>query len=1148
MPNCRLAIAGLLALCVAGSFAAAAEDAFRVPLMKAPPKIDGVIDPAEWADAAGFEGFGQDGLLAQRRVKAYVGATETHLYVAIRSQLPDEGPLTAEVKKDSLKAVFDDAVEVFVNPNPDAVGQVEYQFLVNSLGAGGYQVHTVGGAQENAAWRGDWQQVHGMREGWWHFECAVPIASMPAAGKGRKASEGAWKINLTRDWKGPWQWSSLSAAPGGFAWTGLRFVFAESAPAVQFQADTDPFQANFHGTLTVRNPTDKPMDLQAEMLLDRNRMPEVRAGEKLTVPAGQAKQVVLTCPADDATTRFGLRVRVASADGKTTYYDRKIAWPKAPPLRYVTGAAAKPQAVSFRYAYYPYRNRMRILADINGLPKDAELAKLTAEVRQRLDKKVVHRAAFDVAGFKDGRQEITADLPPLEGLYELALIPEGKGVLGGQIVQTFERTVFPWEHSPTGRSTKVYPPFTPIEMDAKAGVLKTVLREHKLNGVGLWDQVTAASAQTGVAKPILAAPMRYVAKVAGQPVEVQAQPMKVTSATAHAVVTDSQFNVGPIPCMSHDTWDYDGTAKVELTIGPTGGKELTELTLEIPLAAEAATLIHANADRIRAPVAQRVPPGDESRAKLAANDEVVWDSSKVACDETPRNFCPYVYVGDAVRGVCWFADNDLGWSWDAAKPNVTLVRRGGGQGGQVVLRVHLVNRPHAGDRSRKITFGLLAAPVKPRLVAPAAGPNWWRYRFYRDHYGLLGTDINWLALGDCGSVYPASKDMYLWEMIARGSRQKLGETEIKQVLDHSQRYNKDYPDRVKTWEAHVRHNLTSHLGQKMVFYYNRASYQQAEEFETFKDEWGLEDLRSVEKGNGIGEIKIVPSESYIDHALYWYARSFEIGANQGVYWDNFFIAPSYNTVMTEAYKSAGGDIVPASGIWGLRDLARRTFVMMNERGMLPFTFPHMTSFNPLPMMSFATVQYDWEWQYSLGDVQDRFTRELILLMTTGDLAGVWPVPLGDAGKLADDPWTQRTFTAVRLVHELDGYGGWGSTWVKAHADNRKLFAAVEQLLDEPKCQVWRYWDERPQPVTAAGTGDVPTIVYAVPGSKALAIAVSYAPKDQQIALQVDLKAFGLAEDCAITDAETGEALKLADGKLAFPLKKHDLKLILLKAK
>ncbi|MBE3131894.1 MAG: hypothetical protein IMZ55_00330, partial [Acidobacteria bacterium] len=472
----------------------------------------------------------------------------------------------------------------------------------------------------------------------------------------------------------------------------------------------------------------------------------------------------------------------------------------------------------------------------------------------------------------------------------------------------------------------------------------------------------------------------------------------------------------------------------------------------------------------------------------------------------------------------------------------TVVRRGD----QVILRVHLVNKPFVPAEGHRLTFGLLAAPVKPRLVAPGQNANGWRYRYFRDKYALLGTDINWFGIG-CGSVYPVGRDLELWKVLARGNREKLTDADIQATIDRGMPFFKAHaPDDVDSWKAHVAHNLRSHLGQKMVFYYNRASVQYAEEFETFKDEWCPEDMRSIGKGGGVGEIKIVPSDSYTDHALYWYAKSFELGGNQGVYWDNFFIAPTFNTEMSDAYRDPDGTIVPAAGIWALRDLAKRTFVMMNERGMLPITFPHMTSFNPLPMMSFATVQYDWEWKYSEGDVQDRFTRDLILLMTTGDLAGVWPVPLGDAGPLADDPWTQRTFTAVRLVHELDGYGGFGSEWQKSHQACAKLAAPVLALLDEPTLQVYRYWDERPQPVRA-DSPDVPTIVYVVPGREAVAVATNYSQKDQPVTLTVDAKAMGLAGAVRVTNAETGEPVPMEGGKVRLALKKHDVVVLRLAA-
>jgi len=322
----------------------------------------------------------------------------------------------------------------------------------------------------------------------------------------------------------------------------------------------------------------------------------------------------------------------------------------------------------------------------------------------------------------------------------------------------------------------------------------------------------------------------------------------------------------------------------------------------------------------------------------------------------------------------------------------------------------------------------------------------------------------------------------------------------------------------------------------MVFYYNRASYQLADEFQTFQDEWCLTDYRTVGPGKGVGEIKIVPSESYIDHALYWYGKSFEVGGNQGVYWDNWFFVGSYNRMMASAYARDDGSIVPCTGLWGHRELSKRTFQFMNERGSpygeLPITMPHMTSTNILPMHSFATVQYDWEWKYSQGDVQYRFPREYILLVSNGELAGTWPVLLGDHGKLATDPWTQRTFAAVCIVHELNGYG-LPKVW-------DPLLAPIYEFLGEKDLEVYRYWDERPQPVRS-DSPDLPTIIYSIRGKQALFAVTSYAEQDVATNLTIDAAALGFKGGCKVVDVESGEELPVKDGRLSFLLKKHDVR-------
>ena len=102
---------------------------------------------------------------------------------------------------DSTKTVFDDAVEIFIDPTPDAADHVDYQVIVNSAGKHGYNITTSGNPKEDVAWDGKWEQAQSQHDGVWDFECAIPISSMSLVAKDRKTTDGVWLINLCRDWK-----------------------------------------------------------------------------------------------------------------------------------------------------------------------------------------------------------------------------------------------------------------------------------------------------------------------------------------------------------------------------------------------------------------------------------------------------------------------------------------------------------------------------------------------------------------------------------------------------------------------------------------------------------------------------------------------------------------------------------------------------------------------------------------------------------------------------------------------------------------------------------------------------------------------------------------------------------------------------------
>ncbi len=1090
-------VLGSLLLCTAAAHPAE----YRLPLLPAAPAVDGAIGEDEWTGALWIDGFAWQGALERRTATGIIGATATHLYLAIRSQLPAEGELTTEVDRDTENLVFDDSIEVWIDPTLGQASGHRLQMLANAAGHRWYKMHAYGGLPDDPGWRGGWDVACTTHDGVWDCEIGIPIEQIAP---GRTATDGVWGINLCRNWKNPWAFSCLSGVE--YKPTDVFSFTTDPAPAIRLLQRGVYFAGDVKPALVVTNPSARPLDLAASLVLGRDLMPELKQSEALHLAPGESRTLSIEA-ADVSTKRFELVARVG-ADGGPAFLDRTVSWPATGPWVWSVAKAVVPP-VDFQFAYYPYGNTMRILADVSNLPADAVLGELTGVVRTKTGE-VVYTFGFDA--LKNGRQELAFGLPPLEGEYEIALKATGENVPADEVVRPFRRTRFEWEHTPLGRSTTVYPPFEPIRVDGHD--VRTVLRKHVMGDSGLWDQVEAKGA------PLLAAPMRWEARVGGEHAPVTAGPLTFAEVADNQAVARTSITAGALQGDVGCTWDYDGLMRVDLTLAPSAGQSVDGLQLVIPVDQSQATHLHAMGDGIRNTLYERVPEGEG----------VVWTAERVQANDIPPRFCSYIYVGTPVRGLCWFAENDRGWGWDPSTPNLELVR----QDGQVQLRVHLINRPLVIDAPRTITFGLLAAPVKPRLA-----PDW-RHKFRRDGYSILGTDINWLALGDCGSVYPAGRDLYLWEMIARGNRERLSEADVQAVIDRGRPYFEPYgEERVKTFEAHARYNLTSRYGTRMIFYYNRASYQLAEEFQTFQDEWCLSNYRTVGEGNGIGEIKIVPSESYIDHALYWYDKSFDIGGNQGVYWDNWFFAGSYNTHETAAYTRSDGTVVPSTGVWGLRELSKRTFQLMNERGMLPITMPHMTSTNILPLHSFATVQYDWEWKYSEGDVQGRFPRDYILLVSNGELAGTWPVLLNDHGAQAEDPWTARTFAAVAMVHELDcPYPAWS----EAGRQQLALFAPVDEILARPGVDAYRYWDERPQPMSTDDP-DLPAIVYVVPGEEAVCAVVSYADEDRAARVRIDTAALGMPGGCIVTDAETGAELAQSTGGLVLPLKRHDVRVL-----
>ncbi len=1075
-----------------------------LPLASGPPVIDGVIGDGEWRMGSRIDDFVDD----PREASGWIMATSSHIYVAVRSQMPVEGGILAEVHLPVAKLAQDDSIEIWIDPAPEAVDGSRYQFLCNAKGYRWSRMHPRGSTDREESYEARWQTASSFEDGWWNCEIAIPVATISPR---RMSGDGTWLIDIRRNWQRPRQQAAMGESR-------LRFV-GTPIPVVSLLERGASHAGKLHRELQVLNTLDKEIHVLAALRVEREGMPDLVRESVLHIPPDESRSLDLR--EEDPTSRqWTLQAAVTSIDKQTTFFRHRTTWLHTGPFIWKTHVdPAHP--IDFDFAYYPGANRLRVRASVRHLPAEARLTALRAEIRKRGSQEAIAEIVFDrIVG---GSQEKGVDLPPLDGEYEIALIATGTNVPGEPRIKPFIRRRFPWEGKKYGVTDRVFPPFTPIVVDGKS--VRTVLRQHDMNDFGLWNQAIVAAQNTRIEKPLLARPMRYVIRMNGRESELKAERLQFIQTDSHMARARCSFTAEGFAATAEITWEYDGMMRVDLTLTATAAP-LEMLQLEIPLLNEAATHLHAIGDGSRNAVTMLVPGRQGS----------VWSSQEIPVRDLPPNFCSYVYLGTPARGLCWFAANDRGWSWNPVTPNVVLLR----DEKESVLQVNLVNQPILIQQPRVITFGLQAAPVKPRLDAQA-----WRYMYQRQGYRAMSSATCWGGFTPLAGVYPPNRDLLVWQRLAQSNLEgALAPADIDAVVAHYAPLFAPFTELswqgqspFQLWEETVRRSLSGvRHDERMIYYYNRACHLLEEEFLTYQDEWGMSDWRTDWQAQGTEvnhDLKIVPNESFLDYHLHWYDRAFAVGRGQGVFWDNLFLAATTNTRQSMAYTLPDGSIRPSTGIWGLRELAKRTFQFMAERGMPPITMARVSSNNILPIHAFATITTDLDWKFGQGMMQERFTPAYHLMVTNGELAGAWPVAKGDEGT-ADSWLIPRSYTGALLVHDV--YWGEGRA-------GYALLRPVVELLERPGAKVWRYWDDGPAAVTGGSDALLPIAWYR-PGERALIGLTNYRREAVKMELAIHADMLGMkAAGYSARDYETMSRYRIVDAKLVVEIPAFETRLI-----
>jgi hypothetical protein len=760
----------------------------------------------------------------------------------------------------------------------------------------------------------------------------------------------------------------------------------------------------------------------------------------------------------------------------------------------------------------------------------------------------------------NGRGQGRMNLPNLpDGEYAVSFVVDDREI---RALSHFRRIHFPWEGNTLGIESRIYPPFERVRVNGEEVSVSD--RTYTINAFGAVDQVIAMD------RPLLARPIRVVcvADDGEQPFTVLQPPRGHAPRVDQAIFT-AKVASEAVEITTVSTIEEDGCIRVEMTLSPGQSPHtIQRMWLEIVLDDEQVPLFHYVANnnlrhnyagatprggRIRWLIPDRsgihawpaVPPTWE--AEPGPEDGVIWHALQTNANNytvdgnwreqyrgmffdrhDPRmkidNFVPYIWLGSVERGLAWFADTDRHFRAEPDQPVQTLTR----EGGHVVLRVYLIQKPTTIDESFTMTYGLMASPTKPMR------------RDWRTDPVPGGAGLPVVCWGGywCADKYPDNRDFSIvdlrQEARRRDQQNKQPWTEDMEEQLAFRAANRAWIDSDvlgQPWEHTIRHWFS----QNAVYFEEHIIRQRSEEWQVFQDEWAVRSFNRFLEEDAHWYVGAT-ARSYRDFAVYYANEWMKRGVS--LYFDNTFPKIDRN-------HYANGFEGRSFTYWSHRDYYLRIYKLMssyNEKGSewpLHFTL-HMTNTQTLPFNSWATATLDLEQGYRVSPDGEEvpFPPEYTLAVTLGRQVGVTPhvmYPLRNIGRftVADRAMTPRQEISdwgMHAVHELAHAWFWKEGWFDPSSlvhDYRKLFLDDFEYAGA-ETRVHNYWADEPFLVA-----DHPAVRWIVverdSEPSGLLLLQSYSPDEVETTITLPRFVF-------LYDVERGERLETAeDGRVIVAL-------------
>ena len=1095
------------------------------------PVINGEIHPEEWKGAMEFSGFLQDntsGLVSERSGYIWIAVDRKYFYMAVKTTAPTTDPgggLRTMATVHDSDVYNDDSVEVLFFSEKD--GKV-YQVIANNFGTVFDRSITIPAQTGDVKWNcKDIKVASRADSGWWQLEMRIPLASIGSP-------MDNIKFNVARTWC---FFGNSAMIPTNKNWNvgrmfNLDIVDSGTVPAMQMQEIGMPSVGTWNIRHVLNNlPKEKKYTLYTEIrrkykCTDGIVRDPVVFTAKESFPRQDGKNY---CEYNIRFTDPNQRImRVLLKDeetGKNVF------------SRWVNGsrgksAGAVPGTLSFNLSscggavnYYPAMGKaVVLLSDIN-LPDIVSAAICTSPGKQWsvLEKKK--------QGFEGTVKGLSA-----AGIYKFTVRLTDRNGRNYDFPDAFmlERKKFEWENNKLGCEKIILPPFAPAAF--ADGVLSVILRDHKLNAMGLWDSLTAQG------RELLASPMYYEMVVDGKKVKVTAQTSRpLLKDNGYSAVYTTGLQAGGVRADISTEMIYDGFFWNKMNIH-TGGHRLDRMTLVIPMKEAEAKLMHAQVTGIRCHYYDEIPGGKG----------VVWDGMKLQRPIVLGQswiipaVIPYIWLGTESRGLSFALDSTFGMKVAKDRSACRVSRRNG----QVVLEIDFINRPAKIDPRETIEFGLQATPVKPfdkklrrRTHDYTARTTPGMQNVMTVRSGPLGYANNW-ARNPLNFNYSLYKGVS--ELLANGGKNyseveanyfnwwKTNEAELTRLYQPFNSLDLK-PVPFKQWRKGINEHalvLLKRVKEPMIFTrYSDPRLVTLMEPETdyFKTEWTAMPVIYA------CCLRSFPVRSNLDFMVWCYNQDM-IHGQQGIYLDDMFLWPCMNPDTNARYDREGilhNDL----GMLELRELVQRLANLQHKYGFAPRLLEiHMSTTLLVPCYSFATTLLGWEWKQGESSFRDRFPVNYIRTMNTSGKLGTEMISLGGIRRTVTPAKEWRTMTKLirltrsmfsrTLPHEIRPKVGFLRPLEEFHKPTHyrvlDIFSAFRIWEDD--CEFVPYWEDDRAVKGHDFAAGLLLSTYRRKGEVLLLIG-NTSDKPYSLKLSANRKALGIAADAVWVEAESGRRIR-----------------------